>query len=95
MKYENKSFNNTKILLDNNEYFNCTFNGCELEYSGGKPPSMGDCVFDSPRITFSDNASDTINFLTALYHSGLSSIIEITFENIRSNIKPSAKRTFH
>ena len=95
MKYENKSFSNEKILLDNNEFFNCTFNGCELEYSGGKPPSMGDCTFVSLRITFSGNASDTINFMTALYHGGFKSIIEKTFDNIRSNIKPSAKRTFH
>ncbi|MBW1768351.1 MAG: hypothetical protein JRJ65_15055 [Deltaproteobacteria bacterium] len=95
MKYKNKTFNEEKILLDGNEYFGCTFNNCEVEYSGGKPPFIEDCEFHSPCITFSGNASDTINFLTALYHGGFKPIIEKTFENIRSNVKPSAQRTFH
>lgn len=35
MRYENRTFENETILIDDNEYIDCIFNSCRLLYAGG------------------------------------------------------------
>ena len=89
MKIQGKTFNNEKILIDGNYYFDCKFNNCELEYSGGTPPSFVECEITDTLFSFSGQASATLQFMNAMYHGGFRPIIEQTFDNIRLHRFPS------
>ena len=87
MKFKNTAFSNQPIDLDDNEFIECRFEKCNLIYRGGKLPSLVDCSFDEFRISFEHAAADTLSFINALYHGGFKSVIEATFNNIRSDSK--------
>jgi hypothetical protein len=87
MKFESTAFSNQLVDLDDNEFIGCRFEKCNLIYRGGKPPSLVNCSFDKFRISFEYAAADTLSFMTALYHGGFKSVIEATFNNIRSDPK--------
>jgi hypothetical protein len=88
MKYT-KNFNDETVSLDGNTFDGCKFTNCILEYSGGKPPTMTNCNLTKTSFSFSDQASDTVAFMTAMYHGGFKTVIEETFEQIR---KPANKQ---
>jgi len=81
--FKGQTYKNDKMAIDNNSYDNCTFVECELVYSGGKLPSITNCRFDRHRLTFSDQAKNTLQFLKHLYHGGFTEDIEKIFDNIR------------
>ena len=86
MLHENKTFTNSTIELDGHEFKNCRFTGCQFVYRGGKPPTLVNCSFDNFPLTLEGPAADTLRFMAAMYHGGFSSVIEPTFDNIRSNL---------
>ena len=91
MKFQDITFADELISLDDNEFHGCTFKRCTLEYSGGQPPTIQKCIFEqSPQIIFSGTAADTLNFLTSLYHGGFKPIIEKTFDSVRGNARRHA-----
>jgi hypothetical protein len=81
--FQGQTWKNVRLTVDNNSYDNCTFIKCELIYSGGKPPSITNCTFDSHSWTFSSQAQNTLIFLKNLFHGGFEKDIEKTFDNIR------------
>jgi hypothetical protein len=87
MKFENTTFANQRVELDNNEFIGCKFEECDLLYGGGTPPALVNCSFGRFRVSFKGAAADTLSFITALYHGGFKPVIEATFDNIRSNPK--------
>lgn len=87
MKYIEKNFVNETLPLDGNTFERCKFTNCILDYSGGKPPVMINCNLTGTSFSFSDQASDTIAFMTAMYHGGFKKVIEDTYEQIRKPIK--------
>ncbi len=88
MEYHNQSFQDTDIVLDGNDYYDCQFANCNLIYRGGEPPDIRDCSFSGCRVTFEGSAGNTVTFLTKLYHGGFKRIIEHTLDNIRANRLP-------
>lgn len=80
------TYSGTRVQLDNQEFSNCRFENCELEYSGTGPVVMNDCHFENPRFVFTGPAQNTLQFMRNLYQ-GLGKdgkdIIESTFRNIR------------
>ncbi len=84
MKYKSETFEKTTVQLDGNTFESCEFNNCVLEYSGGKPPTMSNCGLSGSSFSFTDQAGDTVQFLTAMYHGGFKEVIEQTFEQIRN-----------
>ena len=67
-------------------YENCRFEHCALVYSGYGPISMSGCSFVEVKWVFVDAAQNTLQFLTAMYHSGSEGgrqLVEQTFNNIR------------
>jgi hypothetical protein len=90
MKYIEKKFNDETVVLDSNTFDRCEFTNCTLEYSGGKPPVMKNCGLTESLFSFSDQASDTIAFLTGMYHGGFKTVIEETFDQIRKPLKKDA-----
>ncbi len=87
-------FTSTTVGLDNGEFIECEFHDCKLVYKGGKLPTFQRCVFNNCRFAFDEGASNTINFMTALYGIGFTSLIEETFNNIRGRRPVSGFRGF-
>ena len=84
MKYLDTKFTGAKIQLDGNSFKKCVFEQCTLDYAGGKLPSMEDCSLNNSKLTFSNQAADTLSFLKAMYHGGFDKIVEQTFEDIKN-----------
>jgi hypothetical protein len=75
------------VKLDNNQFVECSFDGCTLQYAGEGPVSMIDCTFMNVEWVFVDAAQQTLQFLQGLYHGmgeGGRSLVESTFDNIRT-----------
>ena len=80
--YENQTFEDQTIQLDENEYANCKFRRCRLQY-GGAAVRLKDNDFSQCTWEFTNAAERTVKFMMALYHQGGRKLIEQTFENIR------------
>ena len=80
--YENRTYEDQTMQLDENEYVNCTFRRCRLQYGGAALKLEGN-NFSQCTWEFTDAAGRTVNFMMALYHQGGRELIEQTFENIR------------
>jgi hypothetical protein len=94
MRYENRKFADQTIALDGNQYIGCNFERCNLVYKGNKPTEIGNCSLDDCRFTFDGPAGNALNLLGALYHGGFQSLVESTFNNIRS-VPNQISRTIH
>ena len=81
--HEGASFSNETVVLDGNEYRNCTFTNCEIVFNATAPSSLNGINFIDCRWTFNGPAGQTIDFMTALYQAGMTELIDGTFENIR------------
>ena len=89
MRYENTKFVDETLVLDGNQYIGCTLERCSLIYRGTGVTEIGNCSFIDSRFTMDGAAANTLNFLSAIYHGGFQSIVEQTFNNIRSNNRPA------
>jgi hypothetical protein len=91
MAHEGKTFQGETIRLDNEEYANCTFVDCDLQYGGAGFVGFSNCKFDRCRWSFVDAASNTLRFMASLYHGlggGGRNLIEDLFRSIRQNPPP-------
>ena len=96
MHFEGKTFDGEKLRLDENEYVNCKFVSCELQYGGMGFVAFNECKFDNCRWSFVDAASNTLRFMASLYHGlgdGGQSLIEQLFDSIRKNPPPGMAPT--
>ena len=91
-QHQGATFTNETVVLDGNEYLNCTFNNCDIIFGATAGVTLNGISFNDCRWTFTGPAGTTINFLTALYQAGVSDMIEQTFDNIRrgSHRQPDA-----
>ena len=81
--HEGATFTNETVVLDGNQYVNCTFNNCEIAFNGTAAVSLNGINFNDCRWTFNGPAGLTIDFMTALYQAGMTTLIDGTIENIR------------
>lgn len=70
MKHINQRLENQEILLDGNEFVNCRFKHCQLQFGGVMPISLSDCDFDSCTFIPIGPAANALNFLGAIYQMG-------------------------
>lgn len=77
------TFTNETVVLDGNEYLNCTFNNCELVFRGTDTVSLHGVTANNCRWTFAGAAGLTVKFMTALYQGGFSEMVDMTIDNIR------------
>ena len=69
-RFEDQTFVNEKIIVDENEYKNCKFVDCTFVYEGGKLNIIDSnikCRPDFPLLELKGCALRTIEFLTAMY----------------------------
>ena len=95
-KYKNRTFENKLIQLDGNQYINCTFQDCTLQYGGFGDVKLEGCQFNKCSWSFTDAAARTVQFMSALYYGageGGKDLIEKTFENIREGRLPPKKES--
>ena len=81
--HEGATFTNETVVLDGNEYRNCTFNNCQIRFNATAPVTLNGIQFNSCQWTFEGPAGLTINFMTSLYQAGLTDLIDQTIANIR------------
>jgi hypothetical protein len=82
-------YRKTTVKLDNNEFVECSFEECTLQYAGKGPVAMIGCTFTNVQWVFVDAAQHTLQFLQELYHGmgeGGQRLVESTFDNIRKGI---------
>lgn len=95
MQYENRTFNDTDVLLDDSQFIGCTLERCNLIYHGAGVCTMKNCSIINCRVTFDGAAQRTLNMLAALYAGGFATLIEATFDNIRGHHKPGSDTLIH
>ena len=82
-RHQGATFTNQTVVLDGNDYLNCTFTNCELVFRATGTVSLTGVTANNCRWTFEGAAGLTVKFMTALYQGGFSEMIDLTFENIR------------
>lgn len=82
--YVNTTLKGQVLSLDENEFTNCTLEGCTLVYSGGERMRLDGCRMRNCHFNFDGPAERALLLMHRLYHSGGKELIEATFENIRN-----------
>ena len=85
-----QKFENVTIFLDGSSFIECTFENCNLIYSGLLPAALNTNSFNNCRWEFSGAAQNTVGFMADLYRAGAQELIEATFDNIRGKPNPAA-----
>jgi hypothetical protein len=80
-------YDDCTVRLDNNEFIECEFNRCRLEFAGEGPVSLIRCKFSNVSWHLVGPAQNTIHFLRGIYH-GMGDaghkLVESIFDNIRA-----------
>lgn len=74
--------------VDNDRFFNCTFDGCVIIFCGRDSVTMDHCNFKECSFAFEGAAGKTVDFMAALYQQSPDSI-ERTFDSIRLGTPPN------
>lgn len=69
---------------DGNQYIDCTFNNCQLLYSGGDLPSFVRCNLNETGFIFTGAAGNTLQFLQSMHAGGFGPIVEQIINIIKS-----------
>ena len=86
MTQTDKTYRNERVELDGGSFVNCSFEECEMVYSGGPPPRMEGCRISGGSWSFAGAAANTVAFMHGLYHGlgeGGRHLIERAFDDIR------------
>ena len=74
-RFEDEIFREKTILVDGNQYINCTFQSCEILFGGYDPPAMPNAVFESCHFGLTGRAEITKNWLRFISGAGGSKLI--------------------
>jgi hypothetical protein len=81
---DGQSFKKQQVFLDGATFTNCTFEDCDLIYSGLMPVFLNGNTMTDCRWQFAGPAQNCMGFLTMLYASGARDLIESTFTAVRN-----------
>lgn len=85
-KHVGEKFADQRVVLDEDEFYECTFTRCQLVYQGGERAYIVGCRMEQCRFDFEGSAGRTLLFLQAMYrHMGPAGerLVEQTLEAIR------------
>jgi hypothetical protein len=73
-----------RIILDNATFERCKFQGAVLVYTGGVPPTIQNCSFETVSFEFDGAAGRTLAMLQAMSSasSGLREVFKASFPRI-------------
>ena len=88
MRFENKAFANEVVTLDDNEFFNCTFESCTFSYRGGDF-NLSRIGFDSLQVQLEGAAARTMMLLQSLWTNEVGRrVVEQLLDPARANSGP-------
>jgi hypothetical protein len=97
MRFQNSVFKGGRVVLDGNEYVNCTFEKTVLVFAATKPVTVSGCRFLDVQWALDGPAALTIQFLRGLFHEmgpHGPKLVEQLFDAIRADAPmPSAPAT--
>lgn len=70
MNFRDQTFTNERIDLDGKSFHRCTFDNCELIFSGDRPPTFSDNRFVNTSFVLTEHAVRTVYLLSNIYHAG-------------------------
>lgn len=88
MELNGEKISNKQVTLDGNSFIDCEISSCVLVYKGGTLPVLRDCQINDCQWNFSDQAANTLQFMSAMYNGmgmGGMEIVDQTIINIRNN----------
>ncbi len=97
--FQDETFKQETIRLDGSRFEKCDFTACKFVYGGGAPPGLAGCNFNKCTWQFSDQAANTLAFLSGFYNGGFADLVEGTFheirkgEMIRAEAEPAGAKT--
>ncbi|MCB1692755.1 MAG: hypothetical protein KDI19_08315 [Pseudomonadales bacterium] len=86
MQYQNETFKGERIDLDGKMFHGCTFESCELVFSGDRPPTFSDNRFVDTVFVMTGHATRTMYLLSNIYHAGDGGrqVVEDIFDELRA-----------
>ena len=92
MKFEDQTFKDQDILLDGNQYIECTFNRCQIIFKGVESMALNNPTFSDCRWHFNGPAGNTLKFLSIVYGLGDNGkqLVEAIITSIREGESPKA-----
>ena len=86
-KHIQKTYRDQTVVLDGNDFAQCVFENCTLEYQGVKAVNLTGNTLNNCQWSFKGPAANAVQFMNALYRSGPQGarLIESTFNTIRGN----------
>lgn len=90
-RHSQKTYRDQTVVLDGNEFDQCLFENCTLEYQGLRPIQLLGSTLNNCRWSFKGPAANAIQFMSAMYQSGAegAQLIESTFASIRASATPT------
>lgn len=83
MNVENQRFRNERVMLDNHHYIRCTFDDCDLVFTGTGQVGLTGNELNNCRWLFDGPAAQTLAFLKGLYHGGGRDLVEAWISDVR------------
>ena len=89
-RIENQTFENVVVNFDGYQYYKCTFNHCQLVYTGMGAADIRECTIRADCAwSFAGPAQNAFNFLAALWkHPASRPLVEMVFQTIRTGVPP-------
>jgi len=89
MRFEKKTFEKQRIVLDYNEFEECRFTECELVFNAVGSVGFSRNVLDNCRWKFEGPAAAAVSFLKAVYGMGADgrNLVLATFESIAPDLR--------
>ena len=87
MQHREETFRNERVSLDGKSFHGCTFENCELEFTGDRPPTFSDNRYVNTVFVLSGPAVRTVYLLSNICHAGEGGrqVFEALFEDIRNH----------
>ena len=84
-KHNQKTYRDQTVVLDGNEFDQCVFENCTLEYQGVKVVNLSGSTLNNCQWSFKGPAANAVQFMSAMYQSSPQGalLIESTFNTIR------------
>ena len=86
--FHGSTFQNLTIDVDGNQYVDCTFDHCQIRFSGKAAPQFISCAFNDCQFSLDGSAAMTIAYLASVYQGlgeGGRALVETLFEEIKGS----------
>lgn len=62
-KITGKTFGEIRVVVDDKDFIDCTFNGTTLVFRGGRIPTFDHCMWNGVRFDFTGPAHNMLTYL--------------------------------